>query len=130
MKYLNAYDDRCIGCYTCITACSQLFFKEDIAAKSCIEVFPQGSDEFRLSVCNQCGTCVATCPENALSVNKQGVVMLNKKLCNACYTCVDACPTSNLRKHTDGEIPIKCNACGTCARECPANALEIAAQAN
>ena len=125
MKYLEKYNDKCIGCFTCVTECSQRFFKEDNAAKSCIEVFPHGNDNFLVSVCNQCGTCVAACPENALSINKQGIVILNKKLCTACYACVEACPTDNMRKHTEKEAPIKCIACGACVKECPAAALEI-----
>ncbi len=125
MKLLKAYDDLCIGCTTCVTVCSQTFFKEDNAEKSCIELFPKGGDDFKLSVCNQCGTCVDACPEGALTANKFGVVMLSKKKCTSCYACVEACPTDNFRKHTEGEPPIKCNACGACARECPADALEV-----
>ncbi|MCP5104408.1 MAG: 4Fe-4S dicluster domain-containing protein [bacterium] len=126
MKILETYDDKCIGCYTCMTACSNLFFKEEDVAKSCIEVFPtEGTENFRLSVCNQCGTCVDVCPAEALSVNKQGVIMLNKKLCSGCFVCVDACPTANFRTHPDLQIPFKCTACGVCARECPADALEV-----
>lgn len=128
MKYLKTHDDKCIGCYTCMAACSNLFFKEEDNEKSCIEVFPaEGTDNFRLSVCNQCGTCVEVCPTDALSVNKQGVIMLNKTLCSGCYVCVDACPTNNFRTHADLQMPFKCNACGACARECPADALEVAA---
>lgn len=130
MKYLQTYDEKCIGCNTCVSVCSNLYFKEDSAEKSCIEVFPQGSDHFKLGVCNQCGTCVESCPTDALSINKQGVVMLNKKLCSGCYVCVDACPTGNMRTYPDGEIPFKCIACGLCARECPAEALEVVKKDN
>lgn len=125
MKYLKTYDDKCIGCYTCVTACSQLYFKEDDPEKSCIEVISLGSDKFRLSVCNQCGTCVDVCPTDALSVNKFGVVMVDKKLCSGCGVCVGICPTNNFRMPPEALQPIKCNACGACARECPADALEV-----
>lgn len=130
MKHLKTIDESCIGCNTCVSVCSNLYFKEDIPEKSRIRVLLQGNDDFELSVCNQCGTCVEVCPENALSINKAGVIMLNKKLCTACYACVAACPTDNFIKHTEGEIPIKCIACGACARECPAAALEIITQVN
>jgi len=125
MKYLETYNGKCIGCFTCVTECSQRFFKEDNASKSSIEIFPQGKDNFMVSVCNQCGTCIESCPEKALSRNKLGIIILKKKLCTACYKCVDACPTDNMRKHTEGEPPIKCIACGACVRECPAAALEV-----
>lgn len=125
MKYLKTYDDKCIGCNTCITACSMLFFKEDNPERSSIEVISRGNDEFTISVCNQCGTCVEICPTEALSINKQGVVMLSKKLCSGCMVCVDHCPTTNLRTFDDAVTPFKCTACGACAKECPADALEI-----
>jgi formate hydrogenlyase subunit 6/NADH:ubiquinone oxidoreductase subunit I len=126
MKILKTYDDKCIGCNTCATACSSLFFKEDDPAKSCIEVFPvDGTVDFRLSLCNQCGTCVDICPTDALSINKHGVVMINKKLCSGCYVCVDVCPTDHMHTHPDLDMPFKCTVCGACARECPADALEV-----
>lgn len=125
MKYLKTYDEKCIGCNTCITSCSMLFFKEDDPVKSCIEVFPRGEDEFEISVCNQCAACVEECPAEALSINKAGVVMLSKKLCSGCMVCVDVCPTSNMRSFAEALIPFKCTACGACAKECPAEALEV-----
>jgi len=131
MKYLKTYDEKCIGCNTCVSVCSKLFFKEDNPEQSCIQVFPLAEpDCFRLSVCNQCGTCVEECPIDALSINKQGVIMLNKNLCSGCYVCVDYCPTNNMRTYSAGVIPFKCTACGACVRECPAEALEIVTKEN
>jgi anaerobic carbon-monoxide dehydrogenase iron sulfur subunit len=128
MKFLKTYDERCIGCDTCMTVCSKLFFKEDNPEKSCVEVFAHGKETFKLSVCNQCGTCVDACPVEALSINKLGVIVLNKKICTSCYACVEACPTDNLHNPGNNGVPFKCIACGACARECPAEALEIVTQ--
>lgn len=125
MRHLKTYDELCIGCNTCVSACSILYFKEDNPEKSCIEVFHQDGDDFKLSVCNQCGTCVPACAEGALTINKFGVVMLDKKLCTSCHACVAACPSNNMRTCQNECIPYKCIACGKCARECPAEALEI-----
>jgi len=125
MKYLKTYDEKCIGCNTCTTVCSNLFFKEDNPEKSCIEIFPRGGDEFEISVCNQCGSCVEICPTEALTINKQGVVMIKKNLCSGCFVCVDACSTKNMRTYAEAVVPFKCTACGACAKECPAEALEV-----
>lgn len=125
MKYLKTFDDKCIGCNTCMSVCSELYFKEDNPEKSCVQVSAGNDEDFRLSVCNQCRTCVAECPTMALTVNKLGVVMINKNLCIGCYACVAICPTDNMMTHHDGITPFKCIACGACARECPADALEI-----
>ena len=126
MKYLKTYDEKCIGCGTCASFCSNLFFKEDNPVKSCIEVFPaEGADNFRLRVCSQCGICVEYCPADAISINKQGVVMIGKKQCYGCNVCIDYCPTDNLRTHPEEALPYKCTACGACTKECPAAALEV-----
>ncbi|MCP4214444.1 MAG: 4Fe-4S dicluster domain-containing protein [bacterium] len=125
MKYLKTYDEKCIGCYTCEKVCSELYFKEDSKEKSCVVVLDGETEGYKLSVCNQCGTCVSECPTLALKVNKLGVVMVNKKLCIGCYACVAVCPTDNMRVRDDGMVPFKCIACGACAKECPADAMEI-----
>jgi len=125
MKYLETYNQNCIGCNTCMTVCSRTFFKEDDNNKSCIVVLDQGGGEFSLSVCNQCGRCVEACLDQALSINKLGIIILDKKKCTSCFLCVGACPTGNMRKIAEDQPPIKCIACGACARECPADALAI-----
>ncbi len=83
MKMLQTIPDKCITCHNCESACSKLYFKEDNAKKSCIaiseEVYPP-----EMIVCNQCGTCAKICPTLALTINPQGVVILNKSLCIGC----------------------------------------------
>ena len=44
MKYLEVYNDKCIGCNTCMSACSKLYFKEDNFDKSRIQVYSEGED--------------------------------------------------------------------------------------
>ena len=41
--------------------------------------------------CNQCGECVAICPEGA--VHMENGVMIDRERCTACGACVDVCPT-------------------------------------
>lgn len=41
--------------------------------------------------CTGCGDCVDTCPENALVISNEKVV-INRSVCNACGQCVQSCP--------------------------------------
>lgn len=123
-KYLITYPDKCIACRACESVCSNLYFKEDNAEKSCIQI-KEAKPENEINVCNQCQACVAVCPTLALKVNQQGVVMVDKKLCIGCYMCVAACPTKSMRRHIDGLNPFKCIACGMCAKSCPTEAIAI-----
>ncbi len=124
MKVLKTDSDKCIACHACESACSQLYFNEDNPAKSCI-VISDEQQPIDMNVCNQCGTCVAACPTLALTINSQGVIMLNKSLCIGCLMCVAVCPTNSMRTYLGYHNPFKCIACGVCVKSCPADAIKI-----
>ncbi len=123
-KYLQTFPEKCIACRVCESTCSNLYFKEDKAEKSCIRI-SESSDGNAINVCNQCQVCVAVCPTQAITVSQQGVVMINKSLCIGCYMCVAACPTGSMRSYGGGIHPFKCIACGACAKNCPTEAIKI-----
>ncbi len=126
MKYLKTYPEKCIGCMQCMDVCSETFFKEKNKDKSSIKVTKKSDNSWEITVCNQkCRLCVAECPVKALSVSKQGVVLLNKKLCVGCLACVAVCPIDAMMWLEGMENPFKCVACGKCAEICPTGALEI-----
>jgi ferredoxin len=125
MKYLRTFPEECIGCNNCISVCSKLYFKEDNPEKSAIRVGQAADGSYTLSACNQCQACLPECPTMALTVSKQGVVMLNKSLCINCLACVAVCPTSTMMTVHGGLAPFKCIACDACAKECPTSALKI-----
>jgi anaerobic carbon-monoxide dehydrogenase iron sulfur subunit len=130
MKYLKTFPEKCNGCNVCMSVCSKLYFKEDNPEKSSIQVAPAGKKSFALNACNQCGACVPECPTLALTVNKQGVVMLNKSLCINCLACVAVCPSASMMTWKGGLSPFKCIACDACAKECPTAALKIEVKEN
>ena len=109
-----------------MTTCSTLFFKVDDPARSSIVISGTEGGGHHITVCDQtCRLCVAECPVKALSVNAQGVVMLDRKLCIGCLACVAVCPIGAMRYLPGSPSPFKCVACGSCAKRCPEEAIRI-----
>ena len=46
--------------------------------------------------CEQCGTCIETCPHDALSFGADGFIEVDRLKCAACGDCVAVCPQSAL----------------------------------
>ena len=75
-KFLNTYDEDCIGCHACETICARTYFKVDNPERSRIRI-EEREKSAHIVACNQCETCVQVCPTMALTVNAQGVVLVN-----------------------------------------------------
>ena len=46
--------------------------------------------------CARCGTCIETCPQDALSFGEDGFIQVDRALCDGCGSCVSACPEGAL----------------------------------
>ena len=57
--------------------------------------------------CFSCGSCVALCPVEAISTDKDSQVQFNKEKCvgSTCSVCVDACPARAIKsvKQSNGD---------------------------
>jgi Fe-S-cluster-containing hydrogenase component 2 len=57
--------------------------------------------------CFSCGSCVALCPVEAISIDKDSSVQFDKEKCvgSTCSICVDACPARAIKsvKQTNGD---------------------------
>ncbi len=95
---------------------------------SCIKVSSIGgiSRGFAVYVCRGCidPPCSRACPEDALSVRKNGGVLLKEDRCNGCGACVKACIFDAIGWNSKKNKPVICIQCGECARNCPYRVLE------
>ncbi|MBM4236204.1 MAG: 4Fe-4S dicluster domain-containing protein [Firmicutes bacterium] len=124
MKIVGTNVNECTLCGACESTCSTFYYKEDNRQKSTIQVEELPDQRgAAISVCNQCGDCIAICPVLAIKKSQSGVVVLNKKLCIGCYNCVGVCPTGTMFWHEDLTEPFKCIACARCTKECPTEAI-------
>jgi pyruvate formate lyase activating enzyme len=51
---------------------------------------------FHATRCNNCGDCIASCPEKAISAGSS-TISINFDLCTACAKCTEVCPKNALR---------------------------------
>jgi len=74
----------------------KIFNDEDISQKLLTQKIKPGKRLFILSFCIGCGTCVKTCPNNALSL-ENGKAVVDHKLCILCGYCNPVCPEFAIR---------------------------------
>ncbi len=132
-KTLIVIPDRCVGCKTCMMACSIQKGSIKKPAQPRIRIYPvKESDNVSGNVqitCLQCvdAACVAVCTVHALARNEStGAIVLNEDRCISCGLCEPACPYGNIYFNTLTGFPEKCDLCGgdpACAKYCPHEAL-------
>ncbi len=126
---------RCIGCQSCVQACSEcdthkgesMIHLEYVDRGQSVQTVPM--------VCMHCEqpTCAAVCPADAIKRTGDGVVQSARKpRCIACGNCVMACPFGVPELYIDRQIMMKCDMCydrtsvgkkPMCATVCPSQAL-------
>jgi protein NrfC len=151
------YDSRlCLGCQSCMFACSMTHEGEANPSLSRIQIirdapsFTKYPYDVVLSVCRQCVSplCVQNCPTGACHVDTANgnVRRIDQAKCIGCQRCIQSCPQ---RPHRTVWNPVKrkstkCDLCtdapfwsqkgGTggkqaCVETCVAKALKLVAEA-
>ena len=126
---------RCIGCQSCVQACSEcdthrgesMIHLEYVDRARSVQTVPV--------VCMHCEqpTCAEVCPADAIKRAADGVVQSARKpRCVACGNCVSACPFGVPELHANELLMMKCDMCydrtsvgkkPMCATVCPSQAL-------
>nr|WP_113868486.1 4Fe-4S dicluster domain-containing protein [Brenneria salicis]NMN92043.1 hydrogenase-4 component A [Brenneria salicis ATCC 15712 = DSM 30166]RBP59501.1 hydrogenase-4 component A [Brenneria salicis ATCC 15712 = DSM 30166]RLM29434.1 electron transporter [Brenneria salicis ATCC 15712 = DSM 30166] len=91
-RFVIADPKRCIGCNTCMAACTQVHRRQGL------QTHPRLTVERDLAgtapvLCRHCedAPCAKVCPVNAITHRDQAVV-LNENTCIGCKLCAIACP--------------------------------------
>ncbi len=89
------------------------------------------------------GTCVKSCPFNAMAMSEEGLPVIDKKKCTGCGSCETACPKKIIALvPEDSHVLVRCSSkdkgavsrklctiscigCGLCARTCPYAAITV-----
>ena len=127
LKVVNR--DRCIGCFSCMYACSRILRRHGSTNKAALRIRYYAGVEgaFSLRVCSRCETpdCVDPCTTGALFTARGGGVRLKADLCTHCRKCVRACGIGALQWNESEKLPIPCIQCGHCVKYCPNEVLGL-----
>ncbi|WP_318483716.1 4Fe-4S dicluster domain-containing protein [Photobacterium leiognathi] len=103
-SFVVADPDKCIGCGTCMAACSDAHKKVGLQSHPRLTVVKHDNATAPV-MCRHCedAPCAAVCPVQAISKQADRVV-LNESLCVGCTLCAVACPFGAIA--FDGSRPI------------------------
>ncbi len=121
--------EQCIGCYSCMYACSRHWFQAITVEKAALRVKNYHGVEgaFSIRPCYGCidPDCARSCPTGALTTRKGGGIKFDSELCAHCGLCVQACAPKALQWDAFTEMPIPCHQCGICVQFCPNDVIAM-----
>jgi hydrogenase-4 component A len=98
-RFVIADPKRCIGCNTCMAACTEVHKAEGLQSFPRLTVV-RTQDATAPVVCRNCedAPCARVCPVNAITFGTSSVD-LDEKTCIGCKMCALACPFGAITPH-------------------------------
>ncbi|KAB2333475.1 4Fe-4S dicluster domain-containing protein [Cytobacillus gottheilii] len=128
--------ENCIGCRSCLAACTQCGGHEERNRNYVYDVNPLVSRQTMPLMCLHCvnPACARSCPAQAIQIHETGAVLsaLVEK-CIGCQNCTIACPYGIPKFDEEQNLMYKCDLCidrtkdgipPMCASVCPSNTLQ------
>ncbi|MGA1845944.1 4Fe-4S binding protein [Deferribacter abyssi] len=128
MRLVVADSERCVGCQSCMFACSRKNNEAGLSKTSLMVKSVGGiKNGFVIIVCRACEdpSCVKVCPTNALTKREKGGVFVENSKCIGCRYCLDACPIGAVFWDDEINKPMICSHCGYCVNFCPHGVLKM-----
>jgi Fe-S-cluster-containing dehydrogenase component len=148
-KYILADVKKCLGCRCCEQACADAngnrpywdLLESGIPLSPNINILyiflkDKNYPIMAQSVCRQCedAPCVKICPVKAISVNPDGIKVIDKRRCIGCHSCSIVCPFGAVYIPDKHAVATKCTLCierkgaegqPACIEACPNGALKL-----
>lgn len=92
-KFIAIEPDACIGCGTCLAACSQGHREVGLQAQPRLALASTYAVTAAVT-CHHCegAPCMVVCPVGAITRSDEGVVEVNEQTCVGCKLCACVCP--------------------------------------
>ncbi|MBK5145811.1 4Fe-4S dicluster domain-containing protein [Budviciaceae bacterium BWR-B9] len=103
-RFVIAEPKDCIGCNTCMAACSEVHKAAGLQSHPRLIVMRDASSTAPI-LCRHCedAPCARVCPVKAIT-HQNNAIMLNESLCIGCKLCAIACPFGAITP--DGSKPL------------------------
>ena len=94
----------------------------------------ENSPDYKPIHCHHCAKapCKEACPEEAITRDERGIVLIDNERCIGCKECMEACPFGAMQFDDDQEVAMKCDLCHerlenneapACSRTCPTRCI-------
>jgi carbon-monoxide dehydrogenase iron sulfur subunit len=130
-KLIFVNTEKCVGCMSCVLACSMQHGSRIGPTHSMILPVRLRKQVVNLPiVCRQClkPLCADVCPMAAISRNEDtGAMNVDADLCIGCGVCMIACPLGGISLNTKMGHAVKCDLCKgdpLCVKFCGYGAIE------